>query len=457
MTQPEKTLSENGVDSLRFSQLLDDVFTSFHVQLDAATAYQVPARDLLHSRSGLRRMPAIPAAAVPPPPPVVPTTNTTGTDVAAPASTSAAASAASATASATAPTSASTSPAASWTQERSVCGVVTAQVFGVVALLGVVAACAVPAAYFHDWVITETIAAGHDLEPWILTFGVGPGLFLLATPIVWMLCLTGAMVVLKWVLIGRYTPGRHALWSWFYLRWWFMDRLVRVWETFVGVHLLDTPYLNMVYKLLGCPSLPLSVRVQQFLREVDLVSVGNHAEVRGWVLCRLLTPRGLVLERTFVSSYTRTPKHAVVYPGQTDMATTAGDEDGDGGDGGVSEPNPVLQRWLAPAFVLCAFALGVYVASWFAEDVLTPLGWELSRTGRVVEAFVGSCIVVIALSIAMKHLMRLDFLTDRLWVASEGMLWFFLELTPMLPLVYVELCGGRAGGGGGRAHGVLVV
>jgi cytochrome bd-type quinol oxidase subunit 1 len=27
-------------------------------------------------------------------------------------------------------------------------------------------------------------------------------------------------VLWKWILLGRQRPGTHAIWSWYYLRWW---------------------------------------------------------------------------------------------------------------------------------------------------------------------------------------------------------------------------------------------
>ena len=62
-------------------------------------------------------------------------------------------------------------------------------------------------------------------------------------PMTWMASFTVAVVVLKWIIIGRYKPGDDAMWSGYFYRWWLVDRLMAVWETFVGYHLLSTPYL----------------------------------------------------------------------------------------------------------------------------------------------------------------------------------------------------------------------
>lgn len=44
--------------------------------------------------------------------------------------------------------------------------------------------------------------------------------------ILYGLAISAEMVALKWLLIGRYRAGTWSTRGWFYLRWWFVDRLL---------------------------------------------------------------------------------------------------------------------------------------------------------------------------------------------------------------------------------------
>jgi hypothetical protein len=54
-----------------------------------------------------------------------------------------------------------------------------------------------------------------------------------AAPAIVALCPFTAFVFvfgLKWIVVGRLTPGRYRLWSCVFLRWWFLERLLRLLE-----------------------------------------------------------------------------------------------------------------------------------------------------------------------------------------------------------------------------------
>ncbi len=56
-------------------------------------------------------------------------------------------------------------------------------------------------------------------------------------------------VALKWILLGRVKPGHYKLWGWFYLRWWFIDRLTHF--VFSPKLLKGTVLINIYYRLMG--------------------------------------------------------------------------------------------------------------------------------------------------------------------------------------------------------------
>ena len=65
----------------------------------------------------------------------------------------------------------------------------------------------------------------------------------ITTPVV--LCLS---IVLKWLLLGRVRPGRYPLWSFYYLRFWFVRAVMRAAPV---RYLSGTPFLAMYYRLMG--------------------------------------------------------------------------------------------------------------------------------------------------------------------------------------------------------------
>jgi non-ribosomal peptide synthetase-like protein len=76
----------------------------------------------------------------------------------------------------------------------------------------------------------------------------------------------------KWLLIGRFRPGRHPLWGWYYCRWWLVRKLLQAapLDYLAGSPLL-APYLRLLgYRVgLGCHLGTSKVGLP------DLVALGN--------------------------------------------------------------------------------------------------------------------------------------------------------------------------------------
>ncbi|CAB9522495.1 Putative fatty-acid--CoA ligase FadD21 [Seminavis robusta] len=105
----------------------------------------------------------------------------------------------------------------------------------------------------------------------------------------WMLSFSATVILCKWLVIGRYQEIDIAIPSTYYARWWFVDRLVHTWETWIGSFLKDTPLLWLFYVLLGAKIHP-SVQVKAFVREFDLVGVGAHSSIEHDINCRRFRP-----------------------------------------------------------------------------------------------------------------------------------------------------------------------
>jgi len=101
------------------------------------------------------------------------------------------------------------------------------------------------------------------------------------------LSLSLAVVGLKWLVVGRYRNNVQVQLpsSMYYLRWWFVDRLMDVWELLVGQFLLDTKFVWLFYWLLGA-KIDWTAKINAFVREFDLVTIGAGSSIKHQIRCR---------------------------------------------------------------------------------------------------------------------------------------------------------------------------
>ncbi|CAB9498832.1 Putative fatty-acid--CoA ligase FadD21 [Seminavis robusta] len=102
---------------------------------------------------------------------------------------------------------------------------------------------------------------------------------------VWHVCFSLMVVLSKWLVVGRYTARKVAVPSVSFLRWWYVDRLLDLWEFTTGNFLTGTPLLWVFYRMMGA-ALPLSVQVDAFLREFELLQIGPSVSIEYTVRCR---------------------------------------------------------------------------------------------------------------------------------------------------------------------------
>ena len=83
-------------------------------------------------------------------------------------------------------------------------------------------------------------------------------------------------IVVKWVLIGRYKEGKHKLWGFYYLRWWFVQRITGLVPL---VYLRGTVLMNLYARAMG-----MKVGRNAFLNSFnfeawDLIEIGEDASI----------------------------------------------------------------------------------------------------------------------------------------------------------------------------------
>jgi non-ribosomal peptide synthetase-like protein len=83
-------------------------------------------------------------------------------------------------------------------------------------------------------------------------------------------------IAAKWILIGRYKPGEHKLWSGYYLRWWLANRIAALSGAFI---LVGTPLLPIYFRLMGARVGPRCTLNTAQCSAWDLVAIGADSSI----------------------------------------------------------------------------------------------------------------------------------------------------------------------------------
>jgi len=203
---------------------------------------------------------------------------------------------------------------------------------------------------------------------------IGVGLFLLFIFL---------SIAIKWVVIGRYKPGRYPLWGSYYFRWWF----VRLFS-FAPTSLFEgTPLMPMYLRLMGskvgsdCYINTDAINIFDLISIGDKTSIGFDAQLSGYTV----EDGYLVLDKVEIGSECYIGTHSIICPGTkmesgsmlldqstiTEGTTIPSGESWSGSPASISEPDddilaikasPIessLKRKLA--FGIAQFAVSMYV------------------------------------------------------------------------------------------------
>ena len=126
--------------------------------------------------------------------------------------------------------------------------------------------------------VLGTVPAYHNLFSFVVTLVVFHFMWVLFTPLLF--------VAIKWLVIGRYQPGRYPIWGGYYLRWWFVD----VMRKLIGRGVWGSnPYmLNVFYRMCGAKiGRDANISLEAEIAEFDLVEIGEgsaieYSTVRGF-------------------------------------------------------------------------------------------------------------------------------------------------------------------------------
>ncbi|HSV22597.1 MAG TPA: Pls/PosA family non-ribosomal peptide synthetase [Xanthobacteraceae bacterium] len=86
----------------------------------------------------------------------------------------------------------------------------------------------------------------------------------------------GLSIALKWIVIGRYKPGRYRVWGAYYFRWWLVNRFQSLsWsQMFVG-----TPLMSLYYRAMGAKIGKNCTIGTPICTAFDLISIGDGSSI----------------------------------------------------------------------------------------------------------------------------------------------------------------------------------
>lgn len=130
--------------------------------------------------------------------------------------------------------------------------------------------------------------------------------FLLLTPVValsFVMFMALELAALKWLIVGRLKPGRYAVHGSFYVRWWFVDKLMEL-SLDILKPIYATLYLAPWYRMLG---VRLGARAEVSTASgitLDLLSIGQESFIADAVVLGVPVIDGdhLVLQETEIAA-----------------------------------------------------------------------------------------------------------------------------------------------------------
>lgn len=123
-------------------------------------------------------------------------------------------------------------------------------------------------------------------------------------------------VVAKWLLIGRFRPGRYRIWSWYYCRWWLLRKIFLISPMNV---MAGSPFLSAYARLLGAKIGRGCHLGSGLLSPPDLIEVGDGASIgyEAELQAFFVEDGWLHLDRISIGAHAFVGAKTVILPGGT--------------------------------------------------------------------------------------------------------------------------------------------
>ncbi|KAF7353378.1 Peroxisomal-coenzyme a synthetase [Mycena sanguinolenta] len=210
-------------------------------------------------------------------------------------------------------------------------------------------------------------------------------------------------ILFKWLVIGKYKPGKYRIWSGYYLRYWIVNQALRI--SGRGIFSMHPSLEILYYRLLGA-HIGKGVRISKHARlgEYDLLTFGDgcvvdNALIRGFCVERdgLFTLDRISIGRfATVNTYTQISPGAVIPDGSvygphaSSYDAAAPERFAAYNKSVIPEPNLLLKLFVAwPVMFLVSFVSYIpwFTAVWFMMYETTILTGNLNALESVVDWF----------------------------------------------------------------------
>lgn len=122
-------------------------------------------------------------------------------------------------------------------------------------------------------------------------------------------------VVLKWVIIGRYRPGKYPIWGGMFLRWWFVDRMTKTTLTVCLAGLTrDSCFAKLWYLVLG-GKISWHCTLKSNIFEPDLITMRPGSGIESSLSAAIVRPTYLELREVVLDEGAWVGVGSVVAPG----------------------------------------------------------------------------------------------------------------------------------------------
>jgi non-ribosomal peptide synthetase-like protein len=112
-------------------------------------------------------------------------------------------------------------------------------------------------------------------------------LTMMLLPASWLLTILVLPIAAKWLLIGRFRPGRYQLWGWYYCRWWLVRKIMALAPL---EYLAGSPLMALYLRLLGgrigkgCHISTANLHLPDLITIGDGASIGYNVEVHPFAI-----------------------------------------------------------------------------------------------------------------------------------------------------------------------------
>ncbi|KAJ7127673.1 AMP-dependent synthetase and ligase [Mycena epipterygia] len=210
-------------------------------------------------------------------------------------------------------------------------------------------------------------------------------------------------IIFKWLVIGRYKPGKYRMWSGYYLRYWLVNQSLRIAGR--GIFSMHPSLEILYYRLLGA-SIGKDVKIdkQAKLGEFDLLTFGDgclvdNALIRGFCVERegfFTLDRITVGRHAVVNTYTQISPGAVI-PDSAVYGPHASSHDAPSSESFaaynrlmIPEPNILLKlfvAWPVIFFVYFVSYIPWFTAVWLMINETDIIKEHLNALESVVDWF----------------------------------------------------------------------